>query len=46
MAIILENFTCIDETGAITTNNNKKAIGEKIIFNCFNVDIETNKGSI
>jgi len=57
MAIILEiffdcirsaskNFTCINETGANNTNNNKKAIGEKNIFNCFNSHIETNKGCI
>ena len=42
----VKNLTCIDETGAINTNKHKKAIGEKIIFNCFNNRIETNKGSI
>jgi len=40
----VKNFTCIDETGANNTNNNKKAIGEKHIFNCFNGDIKTSKG--
>jgi len=39
----VKNFTCINETGANNTSNNKKAIGEKHIFNCFNSHTETNQ---